>query len=101
MEDNFYEASTERFIKPSTAQQEKAQQEKRAYERERPLVTAVIEHLREQIVFREKIDSVNETKDPEAFMREVNVNKQVCSILKRDLKYLEGKAKMFDKGELH
>lgn len=100
MEDDFYEASSERFIKPTSRQQEKAQQEKAAFERERPLVTAVIKHLKEQIAFREKLDSITETKDPEAFMREVNVNKQVCDILKRDLRLLETKAKMFDKGEL-
>ena len=100
MEDNFYEASTERLIKVSTRQQEKAQKEKALFERERPLVTAVIAHLREQVAFREAVDSITETKDPEAFMREVNVNKQVRDILRRDLKFLESKAKMFDKGEL-
>lgn len=99
-EDNFYTASTERLIKPTSRQQEKALQEKAAFERERPLVTTVIKHLQEQISFREKIDSVTEVKDPEAFMREVNVNKQVCNILRRDLNFLEGKARMFDKGEL-
>lgn len=101
MEDDFYKASTERLIKPTTRQQEKAQQDRIAFERERPLVTAVIAYLKEQVAFRETVDSIKETNDPEAFMREVNVNKQVRDILKRNLKYLESKVKMFDKGELH
>lgn len=100
MEDDFYKASTERLIKQPKAQQEKNQQLKNAYERERPLTTAVMERLKKEIAFREKIDSVEKTEDPEMVMREIAVNKQVCSILRRELSFLEGKARMFDSKKL-
>jgi len=100
MEDNFYETSTERLIKQTSAQQIKAQQEKESFERERPLTTIVIAHLKEAIESREKVNSITETDDPEKFMRQVKVNQEVCSILKRDLNFLEGKAKMYDEKKL-
>lgn len=96
MEDNFYEVSSERLINPTPRQKEKNQQAKNLFERERPLVTEVIRHLKNAIEAREKIDSITETDDSEKFMRQVEINKQVCSILKRDLKMLEAKVKMFD-----
>lgn len=101
MEDNFYEASTERLIKPTSRQQEKAQTEKLQFERERPLTTEVIKYLREEIAVRERIDSITaEVKnDPEAFMRQVFINKEVCTILRAHLRHLESKAKMFDKSK--
>lgn len=100
MEDNFYQASTERLISPPKEQQKKFQQDKNAFEKERPLINAVIEHLREEISFREKVDSITETKNAEQFMREVEVNKQVCAILRNQLKVLETKVKMFGEKNL-
>ena len=99
MEDNFY-SSTENLIKPTSAQQLKAQKEKDDYERERPLTTIVIKHLRAAIEEREKINSITERDDPEKFMRQVIINQEVCSILKRDINFLEGKAKMYDEKKL-
>lgn len=100
MEDNFYQASTERLIAQPKEQQKKFQEDKISFKKERPLITAEIEHLKEEISSREKIDSITETKDPEAFMREVEVNKQVCTILRKYLKYLETKVRMFDDKKL-
>lgn len=100
MEDNFYQASTERLIAPPKEQQKKFQQDKNSFEKERPLTTTVIEHLKSEIAFRERVDSITETKNAENFMREVEVNKQICSILKRNLDFIEGKAKMFDEKKL-
>ena len=100
MEDNFYQASTERLIAPPKEQQEKVRQGKIAYEKERPLITAVMAHLEESIAFRERVDSITKTDDPEAFMREVAINKQVCSILKHELNAIKTKVRMFDKKEL-
>ena len=97
MEDNFYKASTERLISAPKKQQEKFQHDKIIFEKERPLVTAVIENLEENIAIRERIDSIKETNDPESFMREVAVNKQVCAILRKNLEYLKTKASMYDK----
>lgn len=95
-EDNFY-TSSERLIKPTEKQQEKAQAEKMAFERERPIIAAVINYLKDEIAYREKIDSIEEAKDPTKFMIEVNTNKQVCSVLRRSLRGLEAKVKKFDK----
>lgn len=100
MEDNFYQASTERLIAQPKEQQQKFHQDKNAFRKERPLIAAEIENLKEEIAFREKIDAITETKDPEAFMREVEVNKQVCAILRKYLKNLETKARMFDDGKM-
>lgn len=96
MEDNFYQVSTERLIAPPKEQQRKFHQDRNAFNRERPLITAEIENLKAEIAFREKVDSITETKDPEAFMREVEVNKQVCAILRKYLNNLENRARMFD-----
>lgn len=99
MEDNFYEVSTERLIKPTSKQEERLQKAKNDFERERPIVSAVIKHLQNEIASLEKIDSITETSDPEKFMRQVDVNKKVCSVLKRDLTALEAKVRMFDKNK--
>lgn len=95
-EDNFY-TSSEKLIKPTDKQQEKAQAEKNAFERERPIITATINYLKEEIAHREKIDSITETKDAEKFMLEVRANQQACAILRRILNGLEVKVKKFDK----
>lgn len=97
MEDNFYQASTERLIKTPKAQSDKLRKERIAFERERPLITKVMEHLKEDIAARERIDFIEEQGDPEKFMREVAVNKQVCAILRHELKIIENKVNMFDK----
>lgn len=96
MEDNFYQVSTERLIAPPKEQQKKLRQDKNSFIKERPLITAEIESLKAEIAFREKVDSITETKDPEVFMREVEVNKQVCTILRKYLENLETKVRMFD-----
>ena len=100
MEDNFYKVSTERLIKPPKKQEEKVQREKIAYEHERPLITAVMERLEKDIAHREKIDAIENISDPEAFMREIAINKQVCAILKRELEAIKRKVNMFDKKKL-
>ena len=97
MEDNFYQASTERLIKTPKAQSDKLRKERIAFERERPLITKVMEHLKEDIAARERIDFIEEQKDPEQFMREVAINKQVCAILRHELNIIENKVNMFDK----
>ena len=99
MEDNFY-TSTERIIAPPRKQQERMQQNKNAFERERPLITVEMNHLKEEIAFRERVDSIEHTDNIEKFMMEVEVNKQVCAILRRYLSALETKVKMYDKGEI-
>ena len=100
MEDNFYKASTERLIKPTERQQEKAQEDRNAFDKERPLITSVMKILEASISQREKVDSIKTTDDPEEFMREVAVNKQVCSILRQELEKIKGKVKMYDNKNL-
>lgn len=97
MEDNFYQASSERLIPTPKAQTNKLKKEKIAFERERPLITKVMAHLEEDIAAREKIDFISEQTDPAKFMLEVNVNKQVCAILRHELGIIKNKVKMFDK----
>ena len=99
MEDNFYQASTERLIPPTKDQRKKVQQAKNAFEKERPIINVVIESLKKEISFREKVDSIKETKNAEDFMREVEVNKQICSILRKNLEALENQVRMFDKNK--
>ena len=96
MEDNFYQASTERLIPPTKEQQEKIHHGRIAFEKERPIVAAVIAHLEESIAYRERVDSIKKTDDPEAFMREVAINKEVCSILRHELNAINTKVRMFD-----
>ena len=100
MEDNFYTTSTERLIGTPKKQQEKLLHEKNVFERERPLATTIIKRLEESIAFYEKVDSIENTEDPEAFMRNVEVNKKVCSVLRKELAYIKTKASMYDKKEL-
>ena len=99
MEDNLY-TSTEGIIKIPKGQADKLSHEKVLYERERPLTTAVMERLEKDIAAREKVDFIKNTADPEAFMREVEINRQVCSILRRELNFLKGKARMYDSKKL-
>lgn len=100
MEDNFYQVSTERLIKPTKRQRKKVQQDKNAYEHERPLITAVMERLEKDIEKLEKIDSIKSLSNPEEFMREVAVNKEVCAVLRRELSVIKNKVKMFDAKKL-
>lgn len=97
MEDNFYQASSERLIPTPKAQADKIKKDKIAFNRERPLITSVMERLEKAIADREKIDSIKETKNPENFMREVAVNKQVCAILRSELAVIKTAVKKFDK----
>lgn len=97
MEDNLYIASTERLIAPAKKHQDEIRRGKIAFEHERPLVTEVIKDLRDRITDLEKIDSIKTQNDPEQFMREVAVNRQVCAVLRSELNKLEVKVKMFDK----
>lgn len=100
MEDNFYLVSTERLIKPTKEQQKKVQRDRIAYEHERPLITAVMERIEKDISKLEKIDAVKNMDDPEKFMREIAVNKQVVSVLKRELNVIKVKVRMFDEKKL-
>ena len=100
MEDNFYLTSTERLIKPSAKQKEKFLHDKLIFEKERPLVTAVIKILKEEIKYRERVDSVTEISDPEKCMRQIDVNRQVCNILRPKVAALERKVRMYDSKEL-
>jgi hypothetical protein len=97
MEDNFYQASSERLIPTPKAQADKIKKDKIAYNRERPLITSVMDRLEKAISDREKIDAIKDTKNPENFMREVEVNKQVCAILRSELAIIKTAVKKFDK----
>ncbi len=97
MEDNFYQASSERLIPTPKAQADKIKKDKIAYNRERPLITSVMDRLEKAISDREKIDAIKDTKNPENFMREVEVNKQVCAILRSELATIKTAVKKFDK----
>jgi len=97
MEDNFYQASSERLIPTPKAQADKIKKDKIAYNRERPLITSVMDRLEKAISDREKIDAIKDTKNPENFMREVEVNKQVCAILRSELDIIKTAVKKFDK----
>jgi hypothetical protein len=56
-----------------------------------------MDRLEKAISDREKIDAIKDTKNPENFMREVEVNKQVCAILRSELAIIKTAVKKFDK----
>lgn len=97
MEDNFYKVSSEKlFSKPKQAT-EKYLKEKRAYEKEAPIISATIARLEKQIAHFKSIDAVKTETDPEQCMREIAINKRVVAILERELKWLEGRVKTYEK----
>lgn len=97
MEDNFYETSSERLFPLSKEQQQRKQKERNDFERERPLITSVMEYLEKEIANLEKIDAIKHTNDPETFMREVMVNQKVCKVLRQKLGTIKTKVRQFDK----
>ena len=97
MEDNFYQVSSERLIKPPKAQSDKLKKDRISFEHERPLITEVVKHIEKQISDREKVDFIKNKTDAEKFMREVDVNKQVCDILRHELSIIQTAIKKFDK----
>lgn len=100
MEDNFYQTSTERLYATPKVRQEKLQKAKQDFERERPLITAVMERLENAVSSYEKVSAIKTTDNPEQFMREVEINKQVCAILGRELEFIKIKVRMYDNKEL-
>ncbi len=97
MEDNFYQASSERLLPKSSKANERFQKEKQAYEKESPIISETIERLKAQIAFYESVHSIKTENNPEQFMREVAVSKRIVQILDKEVKRLERIAKVYSK----
>lgn len=97
MEDNFYKASSERLFPKSDKIRSRINTSKILYEKEAPIVSGVIAELEQAVKFYKSVDSIKETRDPENFMREVAVNKQVAEILDSKLKWLKSVKEVYGK----
>lgn len=97
MEDNFYKMSSEKLLPKSNKIAERFESDKRAYEKEAPIISETIARLTSQINFYKSIDSIAVENDPEQFMREVMVARRVVTILDKEVKRLERKVKLYGK----
>lgn len=94
---SLYPVSSERMFARPKASKERQQKEKIQYDREKPIISSVLEHLHKQVDFYSNIKSVKHHDDPEKFMHEVNANQIVVSILESEISKLERIVKMYDK----
>ena len=99
MEDNFYKMSSEKLFPKSNKTLDRLQAEKRAYEKEAPIISETIVRLKKQIEHYRSIDSVFVEDDPEKFMREVAVNKRIVAILIKEVERLERMVKIYGKDQ--
>lgn len=89
MDDSVYPTTSQRLLGEPREQEKRREQEREEYLAEKPLVAAVVEHLKGRIKFLHDIDSITETKDSENFMRQVAVNKMTAIALTQEVKRLE------------
>lgn len=94
---NLYPVSSERMFTRPKASKERQQKEKIRYDREKPIISSILEYLHKQADFYSSIKSVKHHNDPEKFMHEVNANQIVVSILENEISKLERMVKMYDK----
>ncbi len=97
MEDNLYQQSSEKLIAPPKAQTERQLKAKMEYDREKPILSKLLERLHERVDFYSSIDSIQCTDHPDQFMNEVAANKKVVAILRSEINAIERLGKMFDK----
>lgn len=97
MEDNLYQRSSERLITPPMAQTERQLKAKMDYDREKPILSKLLERLYRQVEHYSSIDAIKCTDNPEKFMCEVEANKKVVAILRSEIGAIERLGKMFDK----
>lgn len=97
MEDNLYQRSSEKFITPPLAQEERMMKARREYDAEKPILSKLLERLHKQVDFYSSIDSIECTNNPAQFMHEVKANKRVVAILRSEISAIERLVTMFDK----
>lgn len=97
MEDNLYQRSSEKFITPPLAQEERMMKARREYDAEKPILSKLLERLHKQVDFYSSIDSIKCTDDPKKFMCEVDACQKVVAILRSEIGAIERLGKMFDK----
>lgn len=97
MEGNLYQRSSEKLTTPPKAQEERRLKAKMSYEREKPILTKLLERLHKQVEYYSCVDSIECTSDPAQFMHEVKANQRVVAILRSEINAIERLGKMFDK----
>jgi hypothetical protein len=97
IEDHTYKTSSERLLEPPLRHDEQKAILKLKYQKERPIIQKLLEHLNGRIAYFESMNSIATLDDPEQFMREVALSKAVATVLKKEAGALERLVKMFDK----
>lgn len=97
MEDNLYQRSSEKLITPPQAQEERKLKARMEYDREKPILSKLLERLHRQVNYYSSVDSIKCTNNPEQFMHEVRSNQRVVAILRSEIGAIERLGKMFDK----
>lgn len=97
MEDNLYQRSSEKLTTPPKAQEERRMKAKMEYDREKPILSKLLERLHRQVAYYSSIDSIKCTNNTEEFMHEVKANQRVVAILRSEIGAIERLGKMFDK----
>lgn len=97
MEGSLYQRSSEKLITPPKAQEERKLKAKMEYDREKPILSKLLERLHKQVEHYSSVDAIKCTDNPEQFMCEVKANKQVVAILRSEISAIERLGKMFDK----
>lgn len=97
MEDNLYRRGSEKLITPPQAQEERKLKAKMEYDREKPILSKLLERLHRQVNYYSDVDSIKCTNNPEQFMHEVRANQRVVAILRSEIGAIERLGKMFDK----
>lgn len=89
MDDSVYPTTSQRLLGEPKKQEQQRKQAREEYLAEKPLIAATIKHLEARIDFLHDINSITENKDPENFMRQVEVNKLTATALEQELRRLE------------
>lgn len=98
MEPNLYPTSSEKLFGRPKAEIERRAKRQIHYDREKPIIAEVLDHLHKQVDFYSSIKSIKHHDDPAKFMHEVNANQIVVATLEREINRLEAIVKMYDKG---
>lgn len=97
MDGSLYQRSSEKLIAPPEAQEERMLKTKMDYEREKPILSKLLERLHKQVEHYSSVDSIECTNNPAQFMHEVKANKRVVAILRSEISAIERLVTMFDK----
>lgn len=96
-EENFYPVSSERLLGTPKARAEKLEKEEREFRKEAPILEKLVEYLRQQADYYDRLSSISHPEDLEKFRCEVYAHQKIVGILKREIGEIEKLQKMFGK----